>query len=283
MDPDAYRADSAQRWERAAEGWGRHRTDFDRAMMGVTQAMLDGARLQPGQHVLELAAGLGETGMMAAELVTPGGSVVISDGSEAMLELARARGEQVGATNVAFQLLEAEWIDLSAASVDVVLCRFGLMLVADPGTALGEVRRILRPGGRVVLAAWDIPAENPWTEIAAEVGAELGLSESRDPDAPGLFAFSASGRIEELLASAGFLDWSVESVAAEFVYDDLDAWWEQRVDLSPPFADLLAGLSGDDRDSFRSAIDARLAAYEVPDSGGQISLPARVLVATADA
>jgi len=281
MDPEAYRAGAAAMWERSAQGWGRRRAAFDRAMMPATGALLDAARLQPGHRVLELAAGPGETGLLAAELVKPGGSVIVSDASEAMLEIARARAAEREAADVEFLRIDAEWIDLSTATVDVVLCRFGLMLVADPEAALQEVRRVLRPGGRLALAAWADPAANPWTELANQTAVELGLAEARDPAAPGMFAFAPAGRIEDLLGGAGFLDAAVETVGLDLRYDDLDGWWEERVDLSAPFNDLLTGLAPVDRDRFRSAIDARLTAFASTD--GRLEIPASVLIASADA
>src|SRR5919204_3127275 len=117
MDAEAYRADSRARWEAAAAGWGAHREEIQRDAMEVSQWLLDGARLQPGHTVLELAAGSGDTGLMAAELVAPDGKAIITDGAEAMVELARARAAEVGATNVEIRPMEAEWIDLPAASV----------------------------------------------------------------------------------------------------------------------------------------------------------------------
>ena len=121
---------------------------------------------QPGQRVLELAAGMGETGMLAAELVAPVGGVVISDQAEAMLEGARRRAQELSLSNLEFQVLNAEWIDLPLASIDAVLCRWGFMLLADPGAALAECRRVLRPGGRLALAVWDRIEANPWASSA---------------------------------------------------------------------------------------------------------------------
>ena len=128
----------------------------------VSHWMIEAVAPQPGQRVLELAAGLGRDGLLAAELVAPLGGVIVSDQAEAMLAGARARAAALGLANVEFQVLNAEWIDLPLASVDTVLCRWGYMLMADPAAALAETRRVLRPGGRVALAVWDEIARNPW-------------------------------------------------------------------------------------------------------------------------
>src|SRR3954462_1532405 len=190
MDAEAYRADARERWEAAAAGWARDREDFQRDAMEVSRGMLEAADLQPGHAVLELAAGPGDTGLMAAELVAPGGRAIITDNADAMLDAARARAKEVGATNVEIRPMEAEWIDLPTASVDAVLCRWGYMLLADPEAALRETRRVLRPGGRVALAAWAGPEENPSFAVFGRVMAERGLVEPEPPDMPGPLAFA---------------------------------------------------------------------------------------------
>ena len=111
-DPDVERAEMLARWEGAAAGWGR-RADRVRDMgMPVSAWMIDHLALQPGQRVLELAAGPGDTGFLAAELIKPGGTLISSDATEAMLEIARERARQMGIDNVEFRQLELEWIDL---------------------------------------------------------------------------------------------------------------------------------------------------------------------------
>ncbi|MDQ3740820.1 MAG: methyltransferase domain-containing protein, partial [Actinomycetota bacterium] len=126
-DPDTYRAESRERWERAAAGWEAHADDHQRDAQPVSVRLLEHVEPQPGYRILELAAGVGDTGLLAAELVQPGGSVLITDGAEAMVEAARRRAEALGATNVEVRQMEAEWIDLPAASVDGVVCRWGYM------------------------------------------------------------------------------------------------------------------------------------------------------------
>ncbi len=178
FDADAHRQASLESWEAAASGWERQQEAMRRFAAPVSHRMLDALAPQPGERVLELAAGLGETGMLAAELVAPLGGVVISDQAEAMLDGARKRALELGLSNVEFQVLNAEWIDLPLASVDAILCRWGYMLMADPAAALAETRRVLRPGGRVALAVWDALAAQP-VGAAARAGADRARPRAR--------------------------------------------------------------------------------------------------------
>ena len=172
----------------------------------MSVAMVDALALQPGQRVLELAAGPGDTGFMAAELVRPGGTLISTDGAEAMIEVARARAAQLGIDNVEFRQLELEWIDLTTASVDAVLVRWGIMLIVDPPAAAREIRRVLRPGGRAALAVWDARERNPWAMIPSQALIELGYAEPPDPSAPGPFSMAQDGRLAEVLEDTGFID-----------------------------------------------------------------------------
>src|SRR5436853_6361144 len=107
-----------ERWELASPGWGKRAEGIRDVGMPVSMWMIDSLRLQPGQQLLELAAGPGDTGFLAAELIQPGGTLISSDAAEGMVEVARARAEHLGLRNVEFRRLELEWIDLDTASVD---------------------------------------------------------------------------------------------------------------------------------------------------------------------
>jgi SAM-dependent methyltransferase len=281
FDADAHRASARDVWERAAPGWRDRRAALQAVAMPVSQWMAEALRPQPGHRVLELAAGAGDTGFLVAELIAPGGTLICSDASEGMLEAARGRAEEVGAHDVEFRALNAESIALPTASVDGVLCRWGYILLADPSAALGETRRVLRPGGRLALAAWDAAARNPWASVASEELQRLLGTPPPEPGQPGMFGFAPPGRIETLLDEAGFTEVEVEVLDLTFTYADEDAWWEDRVALSVPFADALAGLDAERRDRLREAIDARLAEYR--DGSGRLVVPGRALVAAATA
>jgi SAM-dependent methyltransferase len=234
-----------------------------------------------GERVLELAAGLGETGLLAAEQVAPIGGAIISDQAEAMLVGARERASALGSANVEFRVLNAEWIDLPVASVDVVLCRWGYMLMADPGAALAETRRVLRPGGRVALAVWDALEANPWAQLPA-----LELAE-RDPDsragagAPGPFALGSRERVRELLEQAGFAEVHVEALELSRRHPSFEDFWETTLDLSRTLHDAVLSRPQSEIDEIRASLALRFADYTAAD--GSLRIPARTLVASASA
>ena len=280
-DPTEYRQVSRDRWSRAAAGWAERADALQAAVMPVSTWMVDAIRPQPGQTVLELAAGPGITGFLAAELLEPGGHLISSDFAEPMLEVARQRATQLGLGNVEFRVVDAESIDLDTASVDAVLCRWGYMLMVDPGTALGETRRVLRPGGRVALAAWDGPERNVWASSPAGELVRRGVMEPPGPKDPSMFAFAPPGRIEGLLRGAGFTDIVAEAVDFEIAYEDLDAYLTVTTDCSRPFADALDAMDEAQRADVTAALGEAMVPFRQDD--GSYRVPARSLVAAASA
>src|SRR4051812_35567660 len=123
MEADEQRARARECWEATARGWDEHGAGHEAGALPVAHWMVDRLRLQPGQTVLELGAGLGDVGLLAAEVVHPGGRVIVTDGAEAMVQAARARAERRGIDNVEFRPMEIEWLDMPAASVDGILAR----------------------------------------------------------------------------------------------------------------------------------------------------------------
>jgi ubiquinone/menaquinone biosynthesis C-methylase UbiE len=277
----AYRDVSLQRWKKASRGWGEHRDHMQTAAAPVSEWLVDAIAPQPGHRVLELAAGPGDTGFLAAELIAPGGTLISSDAVEEMVEIARARAAELGIANVEFRTIDAEWIDLPTASLDGVLARWGYMLLADPATALRETRRVLRPGGRVALAAWTGPADNLWASVGRDVVSTLAGLPEADLDAPNMFAFRDPERIRGLLEETGFTDIVIEDVDIVMRYDDLDSWWDTQLDISTNLAEMVVALTPAQRDDARDAADARLARFVADD--GSVRIPGRTHVAAADA
>lgn len=281
IEPDEQRAASRQMWERAASGWGNRADRIRDWGMPVSAAMVDGLALQPGQRVLELAAGPGDTGFMAAELLLPGGTLISSDGAQAMVDVARERAAEAGLDNVEFAQLELEWIDLPTGSVDAVLCRWGLMLTVDPEAAAREVRRVLGSGGRAAFAVWDHPERNPWATIPSMTMVALGHAEPPDPNAPGMFRLSADGALQEVLESAGFVEVRVQAVGVERRYEKIGEFIDETVELSPIMGSAFRELPETDRLQIVERITAEADPFTAAD--GSVTLPGSTLVAFASA
>jgi SAM-dependent methyltransferase len=279
---DDLRQQSRVRWTATAQGWGKRADELRRTTMPVSSWMVDAVGPQPGDTLLELAAGPGDTGFLAAELIRPGGTLICSDFVPEMLTVAQERAMALGLDNVRFKQIDAETgIDIEAASIDGVLCRWGYMLMADPVTALAQTRRVLKPGARLALAAWTGPDENPWSALPARELIRRGLEERPDPDAPGQFAWAPEGVIGDRLEDAGFVDYEVAAVGFTISYASLEDWWASTSDLSMRFADATRGMDEATRAEIQAALDE--AARPFTDGDGAIALPARTWTAAATA
>ena len=276
-----HRDASLTHWEEAASGWVARQATLRELSAPVSHWMIDAVDPQPGQRVLELAAGLGETGFLAAEMVAPVGGLITSDQADAMLDGARKRAGELGLTNVEFQVLNAEWIDLPVASVDAVLCRWGYMLMADPLTALLEARRVLRPEGHVALAVWDAIEHNPWALLPATELLERGLIQPPPEGTPGPFALSEKQRVRDLLERAGFDEVWVERLDLLQRAPSFDEFWETTLDISRGFHDAVLSRPEAEIAEIHAGLASRLAPYTSAE--GVLAIPARTLVASATA
>lgn len=278
-DPSAARTEMLERWERGAEGWRRRADDIRDFGRPVSDWIIEELELKPGQRVLELAAGPGDTGFLAAHRIAPGGTLISSDASEAMLDVARERAAALGLDNVEFRQLQLEWIDLETASVHAALCRWALMLLVDPGAALQEIRRVLRPGGRFATAVWDLAEYNPWATTPTRALIELGHAEPPDPDAPGMFTLADPGRLRQLMESAGFVEVALDTIKLDRPRPSLDDYLAEQLDLSVGFAETRRRLDDEQWEAVRGRISELAEQFTASD--GTVTFPARCLLASA--
>lgn len=280
-DHEAERGALHDCWEGAAAGWGRQAAAFGQQNAAVARWMIDAAELAPGQRVLDLAAGPGEVGFLAAPLIEPGGTLISSDHSEAMVEIARGRAAALGLGSVEFRVLDGEWIDLELASVDAVLCRWGYMLMVDPAAALRETRRVLRSGGVLALAVWDTRESNPWSAIPMSVMIEHGLLTPPVPGVPGPFALADRGLLQEMLEEAGFTEVVIDAVEVPREAVDFDSWWAMHLDLSAATLAAFQHAEETQTEAIEGELRQRLRPYTATD--GSLRVPGRTLVAHARA
>jgi SAM-dependent methyltransferase len=235
---------------------------------------------RPGETILELAAGVGDTGFAAAARLGAEGKLLSTDVAPEMLAVAGRRAAELGVDNVEFRVLDATSLDLPDAAVDGVLYRFGIMLVADPPRALAEIARVLRPGGRISLAVWAAADENDWMTAVGRAATELGLAERPDPRAPGPFRFADVGELRGLLEQAALGVITVEDVPVRWHASSSDDWWAAVRDMSPMLNGLLEQISAEQVTALRRSAEALLARYAAAD--GSLTIPglARALLAT---
>src|SRR5690349_21362730 len=164
MSMEAEKLDQRQRelWRRGAEGWERRQAALRERTAPVSQWLVDAIDPQPGERLLEIAAGPGETGFIAAQRIGPEGQLLCTDQAPEMVEVARRRASELGLTNVDFATIDAQKLELEPGSFDAALCRWGYMLMRDPEEAMRRTRVALRGGGRLALATWDRPDRNLW-------------------------------------------------------------------------------------------------------------------------
>lgn len=278
-EADEQRAELADRWEEAAVGWNQQADAVRCHGMPVSRWMIDHLGLTSGQRALELAAGPGDTGFLAAELIAPG-TLVSSDMSAAMLEVARARAQVQGISNVEFAQRQLEWIDEPTASFDAVLCRWGIMLCLDPAAALAECRRVLRPGGRIALAVWDAEETNPWSTIPDRAVAAIGAPPAA-PVGPGMFSLADRTELENLIGGAGFLETVIEPVEIGRRYADVDEWLEETRDCSGRFQRAWRSFGAEERHELMEVMETEAEAFRTDE--GALWIPGRCLCAAAEA
>jgi SAM-dependent methyltransferase len=204
--------------------------------------------------VLELAAGLADTGLMAARLVGEAGRVIVTDFTPEMVAAARRRAEELDVHNAEFRVLDAERMDLEADSVDGVLCRWAYMLMIDPQAAFSETRRVLRLGGRLAFSVWAARVRNPALSLVGTVLVELGHIPPPDPEAPSAFAMADPRRIRELVVGAGFAEPEIEEVSFRLPFADRDAYWRYLTETSASSSPVLRSLPPEAQNAVRQRV-----------------------------
>ncbi len=270
MDLQAYRETSLQTWDEMASGW----EDRREWLLGITGAinewLVEQVDPQPGQTILDVAAGTGDLGFAAAARVGENGGVICTDFAPEMIEAARRNGERLGLSNVEYRVLDAERMDLADDSVDGVLSRWSFMLMADPAAALAETRRVLRDGGTLAFAVWQTPDRNPWAALPGMTLVQRGHMPPPEPGAPGIFAMGEAERVRELVAGAGFGEQQIEELTFEWRYAAEDLW-DTLTRLAGPLARVINGLDDEERDATRAAIEQSLDQYR---DGDELIVPA---------
>lgn len=264
---------------------GQHWTDRQRAqdilLAPISDLLIDRAKARPGERIVDVGCGCGATSIAFAQKVGASGHVLGIDVSAPML--ARARQITPAGLPVDFVLADATVYPFDPASIDLLVSRFGVMFFAEPALSFANMRKALRPSGRLAFACWREPRENPWlmTPLQA-VYRHVPKLPQLGPEDPGPFAFASEARVNTILSEAGFARSAME--ACDLSLDvaggrGLDAAVEAALEIGPA----ARALDGQPPEMIASATVSIREALKPFARGQTVSLPASVWIVTASA
>ena len=261
LDLDAFNAFEESGWEGAAG-------DYSSYLAAVTaefaEPLLDAAGVTAGTDVVDVATG---PGVVAGAASRRGAKVFGVDISESMVRLAAERQPECE-----FVRGDAESLPFRDGSYDAAVCGFGLLHVGRPERAAAELARILRPGGRVALTVWNVPARSRLHGVVLEAIAEIGAKPPDDvPAGPPLFHFADDAEFAALLEGAGFGDVRISVVEHDHVPPSADALWEGILGGAVRLRRTVVDQGPDVQARIRAAFDRRLA-----DEGGAVRVSAKL-------
>ena len=259
--------------------WTERQAFMDRLLAPVSEVLFASLDLTSGMRVIDIGCGSGGTTLDLAQRVAPTGQVLGLDISAPMLM--RARERSPAGTPVLFVEADATIYPFEPEAAGLLVSRFGVMFFAEPTVAFANMRRGLKPGGRVAFACWRAPDDNPYFSLALDAARNvLPPQPPLDIDAPGPFAFADGRKVERVLTDAGFTGIALRPVDVMFdagAGGGLDAAVESALQIGPA-SRALQDQPEAVRAEAAAAIRSALAAHETADG---VMVEGRIWIVTA--
>ena len=271
FDPAQYKARQVQTWDGVAAAWDRWWPSIEKGSQSISDHMIASAAIKPGHRVLDVATGIGEPAFTAARAVGQAGSVVATDQSPQMLEIARRRAKDLGSANIELRKMDAEQLDFPEASFDAALCRCGLMFLPDLSAALDNLYRFLRPGGRMVAVVWSEPAKVPMLRLAGEVVRQYIDLPAPPPGAPDIFSLATPDALQNAYVASGFAGVKTEYKTVTLKFPSSQDYAIFTLDVAGPLAAAVAQQPPEIQASIRRGLEQAATQYASAD--GSISMP----------
>ncbi|MDO8401689.1 MAG: class I SAM-dependent methyltransferase [Bradyrhizobium sp.] len=265
----------------AGQRWTDRQASQDVLLAPVSGLLIDRAAVKAGERIFDVGCGCGGTAIALAQLVGPAGHVLGIDISAPML--ARARQVAPAGLPVEFVLADATVYPFEPASFDLLVSRFGVMFFAEPVVAFANMRRALKPSGRLAFACWREPRENPWMMAPLQaVYQHVPKLPPQGPDDPGPFAFASEARVHRILGEAGFSGIAMEACALSLdiaIGKGLDAAVEAVLEIGPAHR----ALEGHPAEVVAAAKDSIRETLAPFSKGNMVTLGGSIWIVTARA
>ncbi len=262
FDPTEYKEGIRQEWQKTAEGWHTWISFISNWLRPSTALMLDLAEVGPGSHVLDLAAGDGDQSLTAAKRVGPTGYVLSTDIASNFVAFTAQAARDAGLHQLEARVMDAERLEVADTSFDAVISRLGLMYFPSLQRSLSEVRRVLKPGGRVAAIVFSTSARSPFFSIPVSIiRKHTGLA-GPPPGQPGPFSLGAPGVLEEAFRHANFMHVESHVVSAPVRMASVKECLRWRQETSGTLQQMLRGLSNTECQHAWDEIETELKQYE---------------------
>lgn len=265
----------------AGQRWADRQQAQDILLGPVADLVIDRAKPKPGERVIDIGCGSGVTTIGFAQKVAPSGHALGVDISGPMLARARASAPQ--GLPVDFVQADATVYPFDPASFDLLVSRFGVMFFADPVVSFANMRKALKPSGRLAFACWREPRENPWMIAPLQaVYKHVPKLPPQGPEDPGPFAFASEERVHRILGGAGFTGIAMEACPLSMdiaIGGGLDAAVQGALEIGPTHR-ALEDQPAELRDAAINSLREALAPLA---KGDTVVLPGSIWIVTARA
>ncbi len=272
--------DVKTQWSESAAYWEKYRETIREMFAPVTDALIADARIEKDDTVLDVAMGPGEPALSVAEYVGPTGKVVGTDFVAEMVEAARRESERRGLQNAKFETASADKLPFADDSFDAAVSRFGVMFFPSPVVGVREMLRVVKPGGRVSMAAWHFADRNPFHYVLSNIVDRYVPAPPPEPGAPDAFRFATPGDLLGVFVNAGAKNASERllrfSVVAKVRPEE---YWKIRSEMSEKLRSKLVKLSEAKLEELKGEVLRTIRPYS---SGEGVSFPAEVWIVSGE-
>ena len=268
LDPRQYKEAERQSWDSVANNWQKWWKTIERGAEKVSRRLIELAEIKPGSMVLDIATGIGEPAVTAANWVGKNGHVLATDISPQMLSVAKQRAISLGLQNlIEFKEGDIETIDLPSSTFNAVLCRFGFMFLPDLKTGLSNVYRSLVEGGHFAAAIWASPDQDTLIADTMNIIMKETNSKPPPPGTPGPFSLSDESNLKDSFMMSGFKDLNIERMNISFDFDSPENYTTFTSETAGPLHKMLASQTDERRREILKAVTEVAGKYTDNNTG----------------